>query len=102
MKKLFFCALILAMTLGLTSCILSGTATVAFFNTGSNPTYFYLDGAMMSGSPFGHTSSLLGNEWAGISPGNHTLGASLSSGGPTLTNPVSLSANQLYTWNVSL
>ena len=102
MKKLFFLALALAMTIGLTSCVLSGTATVAFVNTGTNPVYFYLDGAIMAGSPFGHTTSLLGNEWAGISPGNHTLGASLASSGPTLTDSVNLPANQIYTWDVSL
>ena len=101
-EKASLYALVFAMTIGLTSCVLSGTATVAFFNTGSNPTYFYLDGVVMSGSPFGHTTSLLGNEWAGISPGNHTLGASLSSGGPTTTNAVNLSANQIYSWDVSL
>ena len=102
MKKLSFLALVLVITIGLASCVLAGTATVAFVNTGSNPTYFYLDGAVMSGSPFGHTTSLLGNEWAGISPGNHTLGASLTSSGPTLTNPVTLSKNDLYTWDVNL
>jgi hypothetical protein len=102
MKRLFSLALILAITIGLTSCVVSGTATVAFYNSGYNPTYFYLDGSMMTGSPYGHTTAVLGNEWIGISPGNHTLGASLTSTGPTTTESVNLPVNEVTTWYVDL
>jgi hypothetical protein len=106
MKKTFW-LLILGVILVSSSCVLPGTATVSFVNHAGfvgSPILvnFYLDGAMMSGSPFGYTTSLLGNQWAGLSPGSHVLGASVSTNGrPTTTQAVNLTANQFYTWTIT-
>ena len=103
MKKTFL-FLALVATLGLSACMVPGKATVNFINHSSISVDFYLDGAVFAGGPFPHTASLTGQEWAGISPGDHTLGAVPNPpvlGQNPLYQSVTLSANQMHWWTIT-
>ena len=97
-------SLLVFVFLALTCCMLPGTVTVNFINHSSYSLNFKLDDAYFPGGPFPPTTSLLGKEWAGISPGTHTLTAATNppvSGQNPVSKTVDLAANHMFTWTIT-
>jgi len=105
MKRLWVSCLVLVAVLGLSSCVIAGKATVIFRNkTTSTYLRFTMDGAPASANPIAAGSSC---QWIGISPGDHTLGATAVDSSGTVVNPptafsetVNLPADLITTWSI--